>query len=187
MPQASMSEPKRHWYVAQTKPRQERLALDNLTRQGYSAYCPRAALLKHRRKRWQAIDEPLFPRYLFIELAEGVDDFAPIRSTLGVTDMVRFGGRPAIIQQGVIAAIQEQEQKLCSHVGDQPQWEAGDAVVIIDGPFAGLKAIFQKTRGADRVLVLFELLGSQNRAIIDANDVAPAVETYPLSLKRQYS
>ncbi|MFP4155860.1 MAG: transcription termination/antitermination NusG family protein, partial [Halothiobacillaceae bacterium] len=29
------------WYVVQTKPRQERIAEENLSRQNYAVYCPR--------------------------------------------------------------------------------------------------------------------------------------------------
>ena len=66
-----------HWYVIQTKPRQESVAIENLERQGYAAYCPKMAQAKRRRQRqrWQKVIEPLFPRYLFVQLAMGIDDF----------------------------------------------------------------------------------------------------------------
>ncbi|MEE8263278.1 MAG: transcription termination/antitermination NusG family protein, partial [Gammaproteobacteria bacterium] len=36
------------WYLIYSKPRQERLALENLRRQNYEAYLP---LMQHRRRR----------------------------------------------------------------------------------------------------------------------------------------
>lgn len=170
----NMSKVVRRWYVVHTKPRQETLALGNLQRQSYTAYCPQAVQFKSRRRRRQASIEPLFPRYIFIELTLGADNFAPIRSTLGVSDLVRFGDQPAIISQDVIDAIRRQEQHLLTHAGSPPAWQAGDPVEIISGPFAGLKGVFQKHRGADRVMVLFEMLGCQSRVAVNANCIVSA-------------
>ena len=41
--------------------------------------------------------EPVFPRYLFVRLDFGVTNLAPIRSTLGVSDLVRFGEQRALL------------------------------------------------------------------------------------------
>lgn len=174
MSRIDLSESRQQWYVVQSKPRQESIALDNLRRQGYSAYCPRVMLLRHRRQRWKTTNEPLFPRYLFVALRDGVDNFSPIRSTLGVSDLVRFGSKPAFLPGHVIETIRQQEQKLRERMDSHPAWQAGDLVEIIDGPFAGLKAVFENARGTDRVMVLFELLGCQNRVAIDVNHIATA-------------
>jgi len=79
------------WYVVATRPRQESVARDHLTRQGYSVLLPEISLKKRRQSRWVVVIEPLFPGYLFVQLAFGQDDTAPIRSTRGCRDLVRFG------------------------------------------------------------------------------------------------
>ena len=61
-----------HWYLVHTKPRQEKCALDNLQRQGYQCYLPTRPSEKLRQRLLTLADEPLFPRYLFIQL--GMDD-----------------------------------------------------------------------------------------------------------------
>ena len=58
----------RTWCAAFTKPRQEEVASENLTRQGFRTYLPRLKQPKRRRDRWIEVIEPLFPRYLFVEL-----------------------------------------------------------------------------------------------------------------------
>jgi transcriptional antiterminator RfaH len=163
-----------NWYVIQTKPRQESVAVENLKRQGYATYCPHMAQAKRRRQRWQKVIEPLFPRYLFIRLAEGIDNFAPIRSTIGVLNMVRFGGQPATIPQQVIDNIHKQEQILLAEPGEHPNWKAGDKVQVIDGPFAGLNGIFQKQNSQERVIILLNLLGLKNSVAVEANSIVPA-------------
>ncbi len=162
-----------HWYVVQTKPRQESVAVENLERQGYSTYCPRMIQAKRRRQRWQKVLEPLFPRYLFVQLAEGIDDFTPIRSTIGVLNMVRFGDKPATIPQQAINTIQLQEQMISSEVSDTPNWCQGDAVQVVEGPFAGLKGIFQKQNSQERIIILLDMLGQKNSVAVNMNSIVP--------------
>lgn len=67
------------WYVMYTKPRQESVALDNLQRQNYTVFYPQARVLKRKAgKGSTAVVEPLFPRYMFVRLEVGVDDFFQI-------------------------------------------------------------------------------------------------------------
>lgn len=164
-----------NWYVVQTKPKKENQAIENLLRQGYTAYCPKMAEAKRRRQRWQKIIEPLFPRYLFVQLAIGIDDFGPIRSTLGVLNMVRFGNQPATIPQQAIDIIHQQEQVLLGEPGDQPTWQPGDKIQVVEGAFAGLNGIFEKACGTERVIVLLDMLGRQNRVTVETHSVVPLI------------
>jgi transcriptional antiterminator RfaH len=164
-----------HWYVIHTKPRQESQALENLQRQGYTTYCPQITLSKRRRNAWHQVTEPLFPRYLFIELTEGEDDFGPIRSTLGVSNMLRFGGKPAIIANDIIESLRQQERDDAknSDTAELPV-NRGDRVRVMDGPFAGLEGIFQNNSKDARVVILMELLGRENRVSVDRDNIIPA-------------
>lgn len=56
------------WYLIHTKPRQEALALTNLSRQGFECYMPMLRLQKIRQRKTAMVAEPMFPRYLFIRL-----------------------------------------------------------------------------------------------------------------------
>lgn len=161
------------WYVVQTKPRSETHAIENLERQGYTSYCPYITQRKRIRQRWQQITEPLFPRYLFVQLKEGIDDFAPIRSTIGVIGLVRFAGQPANIPDEVIEHIRQQESQLRAPQDKKPGWQPGIRLEVIDGPFAGLQGIYQKTQGEERVLLLLELLGKQSKVLISTHQVTP--------------
>ena len=76
------------WYLVYTKPQQERVANDNLQRQGYETYLPMLRKRVKRGKTYHHRLDPLFPRYLFIHLSDQLDDWGPIRSTIGVTHLV---------------------------------------------------------------------------------------------------
>jgi len=153
------------WYLIHTKPRQEALALTNLSRQGFECYMPMLRLQKIRQRKTALVAEPMFPRYLFIRLdASGSgQSWSPIRSTLGVNQLVRFGGQPAKVDGQLIDLIRSREQG--THA--QPLFTSGDNVTIADGPFAGLEAIYQNTDAESRSMILLNILSKPVAMRID--------------------
>ena len=152
----------KHWYVIHSKPREEQRALDNLQAQGYDCYLPLLAVEKLRRGKRQQVQEPLFARYLFIHLdsSPGGHNWAPIRSSRGVSRLVSFGNVPARVDDAMIAALRAQ---LAASTAPVQLFQPGEAVEITDGPFAGLSAIFDIADGDSRALVLLELLSKPTR------------------------
>ena len=155
-----------HWYLIHTKPRQELRALENLERQGYECYLPLLPTEKIQQKLVAIVDEPLFPRYLFIRLdsSQSGKSWAPIRSTLGVSKLVTFGMEPAKVDHALIEFLRESEAK----ISEQPQrlFDVGDRVLVTDGPFAGIEAIYQMSNGEGRVMVLIELLSKPVKVVM---------------------
>jgi transcriptional antiterminator RfaH len=158
------------WYLIHSKPRQEFRALENLQAQGFHCYLPLLRVQHLRRKRLQWFDEPLFPRYLFIQLgqAEGPQDWSPIRSTLGVSRLVRFGDEPARVEDGLIAYLRERQSRQSE---PQPLFKTGERVQLTSGPFAGFEGVFQMSSGEQRALVLIEFLHKPVRVPIAPADL----------------
>lgn len=151
------------WYAVQTKPRQERAAERNLQQQGYSIYSPKVLLRKRKRGKWAKVVEPLFPRYLFIQVDPDQRSLAPVRSTVGVAGLVRFGQLLQPVPDAVITFLQQSENPETHQVhADEWPHQPGDAVAITQGPFAGLTAIFESASGEERAVLLLEILGRQN-------------------------
>ena len=148
------------WYVVATKPRQEVVAQEHLQRQGYAVLLPMLRLRKRQRGKWHEVTEPTFPGYVFVGLELGCDDMAPIRSTQGCRDLVRFGQQPAVVHKDIVKALQMGNSARGAS-GDEVKdpFSPGDLVAIEDGPFQGLSAIYCMNKGADRVQVLITLLG----------------------------
>ncbi len=144
-----------HWYLVHTKPRQEQRARENLERQGYPCYLPLMPAERLRQGRLEVAQVPLFPRYLFIRLdsGQGGAGWGPIRSTLGVTRLVAFGGTPARVPQGLIDVLQAREAPEA-----HPYFAPGERVRVASGPFAGLEAVYQMSDGTERVQVLIEFM-----------------------------
>ena len=164
----------KQWFVVQTKPKQESLAEVNLGRQGYETYYPRLIQKRRYRGRWKKIIDPLFPRYLFVSLEKGRDDFSPIRSTLGVTGLIRFGGKPSALLPGLIEAIRNREEdELGMHV-NRTLWQPDDEVEIVEGAFAGLKGLFLAECSEERVVILLNMLGRAQEIVVAQDIIAPA-------------
>ncbi|ALK87373.1 transcription/translation regulatory transformer protein RfaH [Limnohabitans sp. 63ED37-2] len=149
-----------NWYLIHTKIRQEHMALDHLERQGFECFLPLIRAEKLRRGALQVVQEPLFPRYLFIRLGTGLESqsWAPIRSTTGVSRLVSFGQVPAKIDDelvGELRAQSESSEVVLRH------FEPGEQVVVTDGPFIGVEAIYQMPDAEGRVIVLLNILSKQ--------------------------
>lgn len=157
-----MQEIQRDWYLLTSKPHKDDLAEFQLRNQGYEVYRPLAQRLRKKRGKMVKTVESLFPRYLFIHLDNGVaDNWAPIRSTKGVQNFVRFGVEAAQVPDSLIDALKDQEEALGDRAIDLDRFHDGDKVLINDGPFKGIEAIFKKYDGEERVMVLLEILHKQ--------------------------
>lgn len=163
----------RAWFLVYTKPRQEQTAQRQLGRQGYPVYLPRTQQARKRGGRRIAVVEPLFPRYLFIQLDTCCDDWGPIRSTIGVSGLVRFGSMPAAVPAGLIDLLRARESVSGLHDWAEPGFQAGQPVRVVDGIMHGYEGIFVAGSGQARVVVLLDILGRQVRTQVDSSQLAP--------------
>jgi transcriptional antiterminator RfaH len=157
------------WFAVYTKPRQERIALEHLERQGFHCFLPMAINPYQRRSVREPRIEPLFPRYLFLRAIPGQQSLGPVRSTRGVTSLVRFGIKLALMPENVIRAINQRCDPETGVIKLSPiPVEPGDRVKIFDGPLAGLQGIFQERKGENRALLLMKMLGTESTVEVDS-------------------
>jgi transcriptional antiterminator RfaH len=163
-----------NWYAIHTKPRQELKAEEHLQHQAFETYLPRIKELRRYRNKWRNVVAPMFPRYLFISLELGRDNIYAIRSTRGVSGLVRFGKYPKPVPHGVINFLKyTADQETGIHIPDRPLLEKGDGVTVLDGPFGGLQGIFQAVKGEERVIILLDILGKSNTVTLKRDLVLP--------------
>jgi transcriptional antiterminator RfaH len=146
------------WYVVHTKPRQEVRAFENLQNQGFDCFLPTMQIQKLRQQRVRTVTEPMFSRYLFIQLDNHSQNWGPIRSTLGVSKLVSFGHQPAKVPPDLIDLLKnapvEKLERMFSH---------GDRVQLASGPLKGLEGEYLAHDGENRALVLIDLLGQPQK------------------------
>jgi transcriptional antiterminator RfaH len=163
------------WYLIHTKPGCESLAEANLQRQGYAVHLPR--VLQSMRRHGQSRERitPLFPRYLFLRLSEGRQALSPVRSSIGVAGIVRFGAKYAIVPDRIITELRRRADPETGlhRLIKPPALTRGAPVHITAGPFEGLHGIFEREAGSDRVVVLLNLLGQDAPVRVPADFVLP--------------
>jgi transcriptional antiterminator RfaH len=164
----SASAPLPGWYVVQCKPQGDWRALEHLERQGFECYLPVFRLEARRRGHLVEIREPLFPRYLFIRLDAVEDNWYPIRSTRGVTQIVRSNHRPVQVRDEIIDSIRA---RLANGTGHRPYIRPGEHVRITEGSFAGIDAIFLANVGDERVILLLNILQQDQQLVFPLHSV----------------
>lgn len=150
------------WYLLYCKRGQLQRAQDHLERQSVNCLTPIITLEKIVRGKRTSVSEPLFPNYLFIEFDPEVIHTTTISATRGVSHFVRFGAHPATVPSNVIHQL-----SVYKPVGiTDPQTPfTGDSVVITEGAFEGLQAIFTEPDGEARSMLLLNLL---NKSVLQS-------------------
>ena len=150
-----------------TKPRAEAEAQLCLTRQGFETLFPRTRRTVRAASGMIVRTESLFPRYVFLQTDPSRQSLEPVRSTRGVTTIVRFGGEPARVPDAVIDQIKARIDLDDGFVRlTAPDLAPGTKVRINEGPFSGLDAIFTAAHSDDRVRLLLTMLGSEREVVL---------------------
>lgn len=154
------------WYLLYCKPKQELKAQQHLANQGLTSFVPQLKVEKLRAGKWQLISEPLFPRYLFLQIIDAEQlNIRAIRATRGIVDFVRFGQALARVPTELIITLTAQQ--ICQQPVKTQRMNKGQPVSVTAGPYTGLEAIFDSADGEKRSVILLSLLGQWVEASIE--------------------
>jgi transcriptional antiterminator RfaH len=156
------------WYLIHCKPREEWRAVEHLERQSYTCYLPTLNLERLHQGRRIVTQEPLFPRYLFIQLNEIEGNWYPIRSTRGVNQIVSFNDQPVPVAEEIVEEIRT---RLATQPAQVALFAPGERVQITDGAFADVEAIFLTNEGQERVVLLMNILHREQRVKVPVGSV----------------
>jgi transcriptional antiterminator RfaH len=115
----------------------------------------------------------MFPRYLFIHLNDQTDNWGPIRSTIGVSNLVRFGMQPARVPDDLIETLRGREDEEGIQLIEPRELQTGDRVRIVEGVMAGYEAIFEAKSGKERVSLLLGIANTTARVKVSRHDIEP--------------
>ena len=151
------------WFVIQTKPRQEMKACQELQKQGFEVFLPTIEVEKVIAGNLTKKEEAVFSRYIFIKLNQIDSNWGPLRSTRGVSGLVRFGTTIPSLSSQQLNAIKD----WVDHLPKKDCYLPGQLVQMISGPFKGIHGVFEKltktTNGQERAIILFEILGKMQK------------------------
>jgi transcriptional antiterminator RfaH len=154
-----------HWILIMTHAGRERLAAQNIANQKYEYYLPmiREAGLRDHKK--VELAKPLFPRYIFTMCKP---QWSSLTGTFGVSAVVMDGKQPRRVPDRIIDSIRGREGgdgfvRLDEEEGLKP----GDQVKIGKGVLEGNIGIYQGMDADERAMVLFKMLGSERKILLD--------------------
>lgn len=155
------------WFLIYSKPMQEKRAEENLSRQGFNVFRPTINIMKGKIGCQNIVkQESLFPRYLFIKVDPGVTSIAPVLSTFGVANFVKFGDRYATASDDLINEIQAEVDKQTSLAGSEETIKKGDQIYLDGHGFDRVKAIYCNPCGNMRAIILLNILGKESKLLV---------------------
>ncbi len=156
------------WHLVRTHPKQELRADFNLKTLNVETYVPMYKLAARSQYATQTTHtvKPLFPRYVFARFRIN-DLYHKVKFTRGVQELVCFESAPATVDDEIIAMLQARQDKQ-GLIRIEDNFQPGDQVVVKDGPFANLVAVFERTTmDSDRVVLLLQTVSYQARIVVD--------------------
>lgn len=163
----------RTWAVVNTHPHRERLAVTNLSRQHFDAYCPMISRRVRHARRAHDVLRPLFPGYVFVAVDPDLRPWRPILSTFGVRSLILRGERPGLLEDAFVQGIKAREVD-GAIVRPETPYQLGQQVRLTVGAFEGLLATIIDMDEKDRLVVLMDLLNRPVKVRVDAGLVAAA-------------
>jgi len=145
------------WYALQSKRNREDALLQYLLHGKIEAYYPYINV-QPANPRARKI-KPYFPGYLFVHI--DVEENTPhmFHWMPNATGLVCFDSVPAPVEDRLITKVQQVIATMVQHGEGAYEFEHGDRVRIMDGPFEDYQAIFDtRLSGQDRVRILLETL-----------------------------
>jgi len=158
------------WCLVFTKPQRETFALSKLTEQGFVGYLPMRAVEKRLGQKSSVQSVPLFPRYLFVAMNALYEQKKHVvRSTPGVSDLVKTGGVINAIDEAIVHAVRMLEHARLDRV--ESLYQPGESVIIDNALMHEVEAIYQCDQGEQRALLLIHLLQKAVLVSVDKADV----------------
>jgi transcriptional antiterminator RfaH len=159
------------WLVAYTKPRLEHVALQNLERQNFEVYLPRYKKFKNTDTGPVPVFEPMFPRYILFRPSKAEQSIEAVRSTKGISHLVRFGFEPGVVSTSMVSTIKafESSQNQAT-LQEMSNFKAGQKVKLKHVALGSLEGLVQSV-SSKRIAVLLEILGRPTLVQLDHHQV----------------
>ena len=158
------------WFALRVKPRFEKTVASSARNKGYEEFLPLYQCRKRWSDRFQSVELPLFPGYVFCQL--NPESRLPLLTIPGALHFIGIGRVPVPIENEEIAALQV---AMRSGLWAEP-WpflNVGQRVRLEEGPLAGLEGLLIEVRKKQRLIVSVTLLKRSVAVEIERDWVRP--------------
>ena len=165
------------WYLVQCKRNAAQIAVRNLENQSFVTFLPLQEITKRKGKIFQRQIRPLFPGYLFAQIAPNLGPWRQINSTRGVNRLVRLGAEPSVVPNEIVEALIARcdTQSILRQTSEtqSSQLHAGNQAEVTRGPFSGFIATIGDIEPSNRINILIEIMGQITKVAINADALQP--------------
>jgi transcriptional antiterminator RfaH len=159
------------WYVLRTKPRCDFSTAEQLSREGFSVYCPR---LKSPSPSNDTRYVPLFPGYLFLEVDMETRDAELPRQKAGILGWLRLGDDIPTVPTGIISDIRQWVDEINKGAGVLQSFRIGQKVRLIHGNLDSLGEVIEDTPSSNgQVQIVLNFLGRVITASVPWHKLQP--------------
>jgi transcription antitermination factor NusG len=156
---------KKNWLIATYKTNELKRVESNLLNQKFDYCLPKITTKKINSN---SKVEVLFPGYIFVNT--GFENYSALKYTMGIRNIIKFGGNISCISDEEIEAMQMVEE--VSKINPvASQIHIGQDVMIAKGSLAGSIVKVCSLPSKERVGVLLSFLGSVRRVSIPEKDL----------------
>jgi transcriptional antiterminator NusG len=154
-----------HWYVIHTysgyenkvkKNLEQRVSTLDMADKIFEIVVPTEEEIEIRNGQRHTVQRKVFPGYVLVKMIMSDDSWYVVRNTPGVTSFVGMGNKPTPLGESEVQAIIKQMAAEAPRV--KVTLAVGQAVRIIDGPFADFQGVIDEInqeKGKVKVLVSF--------------------------------
>jgi len=162
-----------HWYALHTRARHEKKVDTNLQRAGVTTFLPLVKETRRWSDRRKTVELPLFPCYVFVNLALTPERRLAVLRTPGVLAFVGSNGEPAAISEQEITQV---HTVLAQNVpfGHAPFLKAGQRIRIRGGALDGMEGILSSQKGQAMLIISVEPIQRSIAVSISGYDFEPA-------------
>jgi transcription antitermination factor NusG len=152
---ASTSVPAKNWYAIYTCVNQEKQVAERLELRGIEFYLPLYRSIRRRSDRQVALDLPLFPGYVFVNIHLG--ERLRVLEVPRVVRLVGFQSRPVALPKQDVDLLRK---GLSGQVLAQPcrYLTSGCRIRVVNGPFAGAEGVLLHAKRSPRVVISIALI-----------------------------
>jgi transcription antitermination factor NusG len=168
----------RRWFAVMVKSRHEKVAAAILQAQGLTHFLPLRSETRQWSDRFQTVELPLFPGYLFAQMNSSYEGRLCILQIPAVLGFVSNHKGPVPVPDTEI----EQLQALLSVSSDYtqlPYLVEGELVRVVRGPLEGIEGKLLRGNSNDRLTISIELLRKSLSVQVSRDDVEPVLGQVP--------
>jgi transcriptional antiterminator NusG len=154
---------------------ESRIASLNMEEYIFQIEVPTENVIEIKQGKRQPVTRKKFPGYILVRMDLIDESWAAVRNTPGVTGFVGQGSRPSPLTLDEVTRIlaPEPEEKKEADIPKVVDYEVGESVTVMDGPFATLPATINEINpDAQKLKVLVSIFGRETPVELSFNQVA---------------